>query len=425
MFTSDHLAAHVPALESANHIYVGYSGGLDSHVLLHLVISLVGTQKVTALHINHQLSPNADQWQSHCSTRCKELGVNLQSFRVDVKKSGNGVEQAARDARYQIFEAALGRGDLLLLAHHADDQAETVLYRMLRCSGPRGLAAMPEHRTLGEGQLLRPLLNIPRATLEGYAKEHGLSWIDDESNELLDFDRNFLRHKVVPILKERWPDLAERFSQVAHLCRQTDDLTRELAEADLDDAGERKERLGVSVDMESLKSLSVARRHNLVRFWCERHGYRMPAQIRLERIHRELIEAREDGSPIIAFGDCELRRFAGRIYLLPPLSQAPDSDREVPWSGCQELVVEGAGSVQPISVPKSEYVIRFRRGGERCQPVGRDKSQSLKKILQELQVEPWLRERLPLIYRDEQLVAVAGLFVCEEGYEVGWKPAID
>ena len=424
MFTTDSLAPDLPALKAADRLYVGYSGGLDSQVLLHALINLLGPKKITALHINHQISPNADHWQAHCAEQCRQLGVALQAFRVNLE-AGENTELAARNARYQVFEAALDKGDLLLLAHHADDQAETVLYRLLRCSGPRGLAGMPRSRSLGKGQLLRPLLDTTRADLHQYAQAHGLSWVEDESNMALDYDRNFLRHNVIPAIEQRWPDLPKRLGQVAQLCLETDELNHQLANADLQNASEKRERLGVSIEQENLAQLSVLRRHNLIRFWLQKHGYSMPAKKRLERIHRELLEARHDANPIIDFGDCQLRRYNQRIYLLPPLPPAPVVDTEIHWDGKQPLQIEGSGQLAVAEPFAQPVIVRFRQGGERCQPQGRNSSQSLKKLFQEYQLEPWLRERVPLIYslNGEQIVAVAGLFAVENAPQIEWQTA--
>lgn len=413
-FTTDYLAAFLPQLEQARRIYVGYSGGMDSTVLLHVTVKLVGAEKITALHINHQVSPNANQWQAHCAEQCRQFGVALQAFRVSVANGGDGFEQAARQARYSVFEAALDEGDLLLLAHHANDQAETLLYRLLRGSGPRGLAAMPRQRTLGKGLLLRPLLDFSRAELNQFALSEGLNWVEDEANERLDYDRNFLRHRVMPVLQERWPDLANRLSQTAALCRQADDLNQELAEADFTAAAERQERSGHSLDLRMLAGLSLARRHNLLRFWLQSHGYAMPPQVRLQRVHRELIEARDDANPVIELGDCELRRYNERIYLLPPLPPAPAPETEIAWNSGQPLVIAGAGRLvadAPISGP---IVVRFRQGGERCRPAGRQRSQTLKKLLQEYRLEPWLRDRVPLVFKNDVLIYVGDLFTCED-----------
>ncbi len=414
MFTPDHLAGFLPRFERAQRILIGYSGGLDSRVLLQALVQLLGPEKLTALHINHQLSPNASHWQAHCAEQCRELDVALQAFHVSVAAGGEGLEQAARVARYQVFQAALGEGDVLLLAHHADDQAETVLYRLMRCSGPRGLAGMPRQRPLGEGELLRPLLDVSRAELKAYAVAEGLQWIEDESNQLLDFDRNFLRHRVVPVLQERWPDLAGRLSQVAHLCGQSDELVSELAAMDLANAQERDERVGSSIRLDVLAGLSQPRRHNVLRYWLNAHGYAMPPLVRIRRIHRELIAAKDDANPLIDLGDCELRRYNGRVYLLPPLPLPPPDDADILWDTLKPLAIAGVGVLTARTAIEGGVSVRFRRGGERCKPLDRHRSQSLKKLLHEHRLEPWLRDRVPLLFKNDVLLAAGDLFFCNQ-----------
>ncbi|MGS2724056.1 tRNA lysidine(34) synthetase TilS [Porticoccus sp. GXU_MW_L64] len=422
MFTTDLLATDLPALQAAGRVFVGYSGGLDSHVLLHALASTLGPDNVTALHINHQISPNANNWQAHCAEQCRQLNVPLQAFRVALE-AGESLELAARNARYEIFEAALESGDLLLLAHHADDQAETVLYRLMRCSGPRGLSGIPRSRPLGKGQLLRPLLGIARKDIHQYAQHHNLQWVEDESNQQLTYDRNYLRHNVVPNIEQRWPDLAKRLSQVASLCADSDELNRQLATADLQAANERQERLGVSIDQRSLTQLSHLRRHNLIRFWLQKHAYSMPPRNRLERIHREFLDAKTDANPIIDFCDCQLRRYNNRIYLLPSMPPPPDAQTEVIWDGKQPLHIEGCGQLTAAEPFAQPVTVRFRKGGERCQPHSRNSSQTLKKLLQEYQLEPWLRERVPLLYESKSdfLLAAADVFTAEYLPRIWWS----
>ncbi|UTW46187.1 tRNA lysidine(34) synthetase TilS [bacterium SCSIO 12696] len=420
MVTSDLLASDLPTLQNAERVYVGYSGGLDSQTLLHAVVAVLGAEKVTALHINHQISANADAWQAHCAEQCRQLGVQLQAFRVNLDSNEN-TELAARNARYQVFESALRTNELLLLAHHADDQAETVLYRLMRGAGPRGLAGIPRSRPLGKGQLLRPLLDISRQDIQRYAQSHNLNWVEDESNQQLDYDRNYLRHQVLPALETRWPDATKRLGQVSTLCHDTDQLNQRLAAIDLDVAEVRRERFGVSIQQSVLANMDIARRHNLIRYWCEQSGYSLPAKTRLESIHSNLLDAQQDASPIIDFGDCQLHRYNQRIYLLPPLPAPPAIGTEINWDGNQPLHIEGCGKLFAAKPFAKPVIVRFRQGGERCQPQGRNSSQTLKKLLQEYHLEPWLRQRVPLIYNTtgQEIIAVAGLFT-----STGW-PCFD
>ncbi|MDX2463803.1 MAG: tRNA lysidine(34) synthetase TilS [Porticoccus sp.] len=423
-FDSDYLAPYLPKLREASHCYVGYSGGLDSHVLLHSLVKLLGSESLTAVHINHQLSPNADSWQQHCQVQCEALGVSMLTESVGVENIGQGIEQAAREARYSVFEKILSRSDLLLLAHHADDQVETVLYRLLRGTGTKGLAGMPMSRSLGAGEILRPLLPFPRVELEVYAVAQGLQWVEDESNQDTTFDRNFLRQKVVPVLAERWPDYASRVTHSAALCAEADQLTEILAAQDLTAVYERPERIGWSVALEPLMALDVARQVNLLRHWAGQHQLPLPGHRIIDSVLHELLPARQDAEPLVSWGGVQLRRYQKHLHLLPiDFDQLPESlDKELTWDTLSDLVLPDGSELsmtveqgQGLRVPQnSEVEVRFRGGGERCKPAGRNGSNTLKKLFQEYGLEPWLRNRVPLIYIQNQLAAVGDLWVCEE-----------
>jgi tRNA(Ile)-lysidine synthase len=428
-FDSDYLAPHLPKLNEAGHCYVGYSGGLDSHVLLHALVKLLGTASLTAVHINHQLSPNADSWQQHCRLRCNELGVSMLAESVEVTNTGQGIEQAAREARYGVFEKLLNRSDLLLLAHHADDQVETVLYRLLRGTGVKGLAGMPMSRPLGVGEILRPLLPFPRVELEAYAVSQGLQWIEDESNQDTTYDRNFLRQKVVPVLAERWPDYTSKITHSAALCAEADQLTEILAAQDLAAVYERPERIGWSVTLEPFMALDVARQVNLLRHWAGRHQLPLPGHRIIDTVLHELLPARQDAEPLVSWSGVQLRRYQKHLHLLPMDLDSTEEfrvpDQSLEWDISSDLILPDGSELTitfeqgvGLKVPeKSEVDVRFRGGGERCKPIGRNGSNTLKKLFQEYGLEPWLRNRVPLIYIRGQLAAVGDLWVCE-GFSV-------
>lgn len=432
-FSPDHLAPHVPKISAAGHCYLGYSGGLDSHVLLHALVKLLGAESITAVHINHQLSGNADAWLQHCQSCCDELCVSMVTETVTVENSGQGLEQAAREARYSIFEKLLMPSDLMLLAHHADDQVETVLYRLLRGSGPKGLAGMPQARSLGEGELLRPLLSYTRAELEEYAKAEGLNWIEDESNEDLSFDRNFLRKKVVPVIAERWPDYPARVAHSAALCGETDQLAEVLAAQDLIAVYERPERIGWSIALEPMMTLDVSRQGNLLRHWAGQHQLPQPGHRIVDTVLHELLPARQDAEPLVSWAGVQLRRFHRRLYLLPVDVDTPDQLPEsLTWKTSENLVLPDNSQLFTTAEPGrglrlvegSVVDVRFRSGGERCTPVGRNGSNTLKKLFQEYGLEPWLRHRVPLIYLKGQLAAVGDLWVCDEFSVAEGEPGI-
>ncbi|PCH52651.1 MAG: tRNA lysidine(34) synthetase TilS [Cellvibrionales bacterium] len=438
----DALSACLPQLESANHIYVAYSGGLDSHVLLHSLADFVDPSRLTALHVNHQISPDAGQWAEHCRLICRELGINYLCKEVEVSGLGSR-ENAAREARYQAFEEQLGTGDLIVMAHHADDQAETVLYRLLRRSGPRGLAGMPVTRALGVATLLRPLLTLNQAVLDEYAQGNGLQWIEDESNLDRQFDRNFLRHEIIPQINRRWPRYAESIADTAILCEQAETLNEELAQLDLDGMALRRERKGWSLETKLLADLSDARQANLLRFFSRSKGRTPPGHFVVDEVLHSLLSADENRNPVVKWPDGEWRRYRQRLYLLP-LSQgksnansnananANENEAEdvesLPWAIGDTLMLPDGGTLDAAPMIGEGLAHRyggsvkvsFRRGGERCRPVGRAGSANLKKLFQEFALEPWFRSSVPLIYGDKELIAVGDLWVCE-GFQAGPK----
>lgn len=404
--------------------YLALSGGLDSCVLLHSLAALHLPVKLHALHINHQISPNADAWQQHCADLCAQLKIPFTAVKVDVKNSGRGIEDAAREARYAVFEQYLKSGDYLLTAHHADDQSETMLLRLMRGTGPRGLAAMAQQRPLAAGTLHRPLLSFTRIDLEAYAQAQGLRWVNDESNSNDHYDRNYLRNQVMPMLRERWPAFAHKWQQTADLCAANEALIEDLAAQDLQLADFKMALVGTSINLSYLSALSVNRRHNLIRKWLRGQGLSTPEQQHLQQIEQQVVGARQDAETQVTWGDISLRVYRQRVYALPTadLPQIPNEFLalspvvDLPRGYRLVARVLEASSIPVLKADLPNLHIRFRKGGERCRPVGRAHSQTLKRLLQDCGIEPWLRESLPLVYSGEDLVAVADLWVCE-GYQ--------
>lgn len=410
--------------------WLALSGGLDSCALLHLLTvlrrDLPGPwPPLTALHVHHGLSPNADGWSGHCRRFCEGLGIDLVEERVVVVPTGEGVEAAARRARYAVFERLLGAGELLLLAQHRDDQAETVLLRLLRGGGVTGAAAMPPSRALGRGALLRPLLAVGRDELEAYAHSNGLDWIDDESNADERYDRNYLRHRVLPLLRRRWPAAPTLLARFAAQAAETNTLLDELAAADLATCRGSGDTLSVTACL----ALPPARRRHLLRQWLAGLGLPPPPRTRLQQIDA-VLSAAADAEPLVCWPGAEVRRYRDALYAMAPLPPLPNPAVVCDWqpdgagapAGTGELLgVPGEGGLRA----DRRYQLRARRGGERCRPLGRAHSQSLKKLLQEAGVPPWWRDRLPLLWYGDELAAVADLWLCE-GYraipgEAGWQ----
>ncbi|WP_049721252.1 tRNA lysidine(34) synthetase TilS [Gilvimarinus polysaccharolyticus] len=425
---STHLNALQPS--AGGHCWVAYSGGLDSSVLLHWLARHCPQLALRAVHVNHGLSVNADAWQSLCEQQCRALGISLKVVTVQLDSAAGNLEAHARAARYKAFRQVLGIGDTLALAHHLDDQAETLLYRLLRGAGARGLGAMAHERRLGAARLVRPLLDVSRAELEQYASAHGLAWVNDESNRDVRFDRNYLRQRVIPVLRERWPAAANSLADSATLSRGNDQLLAEYAAEDLARLAERAVPMGFCLPADALAAMSVPRRYNLLRYWLEQRFLQLPSRNALAEIDTQLLGAAAVGHAKVAVGGVSLQRFQQALYALsasqqwqPNQGPAGHIEPSITWlditqalalPGGDHLVLQpatGLGIAQRWL--QGELEIRWRRGGERCRPAGRGHSQALKKLLQEYQVPPWLRARVPLLYIDGELVAVGHYWVCQ------------
>lgn len=402
---------------------VALSGGLDSTVLLHLLTRLSRQHPLPplrAIHIHHGLQAAADGWPVHCQKLCDELGVDLQIIHVTVAP-GASLEQAARDARYAAFAQTLRPGEVLLTGQHREDQAETLLFRLLRGAGVRGLAAMPAQRVLGQGRLVRPLLDVSRTALEGYAESQHLAWVEDPSNVDTQYSRNYLRHAVFPLLRQRWPHAAQNLARAAEHLSEAQGLLDELAVADLQQASTPSGLDWLcldSLDLTVLRGLSAARQRNALQYWLATRT-RLP-DTRHWAGWEDLRDASGDGRPCWRLTDGELHRGNERIWWLSddwlkaPLGQ----DWENP---AQRLVLPGNGSLHLSGMmPQGALRIAYRQGGESLQIAGRG-SRDLKRLLNELQVPAFVRSRLPLLYCDDQLLAVANLPELSQGdWQLHW-----
>ncbi|MFJ5160408.1 tRNA lysidine(34) synthetase TilS [Pantoea sp. NPDC088449] len=409
---------------------LAFSGGLDSTVLLHQLVCWQGQQpqlRVRALHVHHGLSPNADSWAQHCQQICQQWQIPCEILRVQVDGRHNGIEAAAREARYQALFQQLQPGEHLLTAQHLDDQAETLLLALKRGSGPAGLAAMPSQRSVGDRVHLRPLLDIPRQQLEAYAAEHHLRWIEDESNADSRYDRNFLRQQVLPLLQARWPHFSAASARSAALCGEQEQLLDELLAEQLVQLTDGRGAL----HFPPLVTMSEARRHALLRRWIAQQGGAMPSREALKRITDEVINSRDDAKPCLRFGAFELRRYRQQLYWLRP--QPSLSQHSLTWlDRTQPLVLpadlgalQANGDVAALRQPDAdeEITIRFKAQGY-YHLLGRAGGREIKKLWQELGVAPWQRERIPLIYYNQTLICAPGLFITREGAasnKQGWQ----
>jgi tRNA(Ile)-lysidine synthase len=428
---------YTEAVSTAPVCYVGFSGGLDSTVLLHLAAAWHADNPrlppLRAIHINHQMQVPSDSWQAHCQSICDRLGIPLEIHCVDVVAAGGG-EAGARKARYAVFEQCLDRegGGVLLLGHHQDDQVETFFLRLMRGAGLEGLSAMPALRGLGQGVIIRPLLHSPRHELEAFAGAGGLVHIEDPSNADTSMDRNFLRNEVLKLLETRWPAYRDTVTRAStHIAEASSVLHADLGHLD-----ERRTITGdAGLALHEVLGRSSEEARRVLRFWIRGRGLQAPDQSVLTEFVRQLSGAVEGSSPSMNVGSYAVSRYGDAIYLhappaeiaaMAPVQLTLGVDCQIAGVGSLCLsVTEGAGITLPAS---GQLQVRLRSGGERCRIAGRGHSTSLKNVFQELSVPPWWRERIPLIYAGDDLVAVGDLLLCEPSsvaneavQNTGWK----
>ncbi|RDB44820.1 tRNA lysidine(34) synthetase TilS [Halomonas sp. DQ26W] len=416
--TIDRALAETP---SGRVVWVALSGGLDSSLLLTLAVEACRRypRPIHALHVHHGLQAAADDFEKHCGWLCSRLGVPLFVERVNISLSGGlGLEGAARQARYLAFARRVAAGETLWLAQHRDDQAETFLLAALRGSGVRGLAGMPVRRHAGGVVLERPLLSIPRSTLEAYAGSLGLRWVDDPSNDDQALDRNFLRRSVLPLLKARWTHVGEALADAARHSGEADALLDELAAQDLERLGGNPGQLAVT----ALKAMSFPRQRLLIRHACRRLSLPTPPESRLTALMTQLT-ARRDARVRIGWPDGEARIWRERLYLRRAVSPLPAGWR-IDWDGLTPLATP-LGRFTPTLRRREggpvELRLTLRQGGERMRLAGRG-SRDLKRLLQEADLAPWERERLLVAWHGETVVAAllpeqGGWLAVAEGWE--------
>lgn len=418
----DTFSRNLAGLEGAARWCVGFSGGVDSSVLLHLLLACreanPGLPPVSAIHVDHGLQSQSGQWRVHCEQRCADWGVPLLSRQVDATAFGSG-EAGARAARFSVFEELLGEGDVLLLGHHLDDQVETFFLRLMRGAGVQGLAAIPARRALGGAELARPLLGpaqgFTRAGIERYARDHSLDYIHDPSNADTGFDRNFLRAEVLPLLATRWPGYREAVTRAAGHMAATDALLRDA----LGTPREVSSALGdPGLSLEDLFARGAEGAALVLRNWLACRGLSPPDRAPLREFLQQLAAANPDARPRLRLSACVVERYRDAVYLLPPL---PGALRPVELRTGAALELPGVGelalarvdadgfSLSPGETPR----VRWREGGERLRLAGRRHSTSLKQLLQEQGVPPWWRDAVPLLAVGDEILCVGDLARCE------------
>jgi tRNA(Ile)-lysidine synthase len=420
-----------PRLPLHSSILIGLSGGVDSVVLLHILHMLAPrfAWQLSALHVHHGISPNADAWSDFCAELCARHFISLHIERVDIAPlRGHGIEAAARKLRHAAF--AEQSCDFVAVAHHADDQAETLLLQMLRGAGVRGASAMPQFVERTDSvPLVRPLLHCSREEILDYAVAHQLRWIEDESNADDNYPRNFLRHRVLPLLGERFPAYRETLMRSAHHFSEASTLLDELAQQDATQTIE-----GQTLFVAALQELSLPRAKNLLRYFLHSCGAPMPQAVQLDNMMEQLCNAREDASVCIAYGEWQVRRYQGRVHALRALGSF-NQGLVLPWLGEAGLDwpalnarlhfkhVNNSG-ISLAKLLRKPVMLRLRSGGETLRPHSKAATRTLKNILQEHHVPPWFRDRLPLLYSGDELVCVPGVAVAAEYQADGHEAAV-
>jgi tRNA(Ile)-lysidine synthase len=417
-----------PLIPPGSSVLLALSGGMDSVVLLHLLHALAGrfTWRLSALHVHHGISPHAASWAAFCTDLCTRLAIPLQIEHVDIAPLRQlGIEAAARKLRH----AALDRQPVqfIALAHHQDDQAETLLLQLLRGAGVRGASAMPQFKQRGTlPNQLRPLLNVARSELLAYSQQHCLQWIEDESNTDVAYPRNFMRHQVLPLLEQRFPAYRETLTRSASHFAEASELLDQLAQQDehfisSTDAkygGEAGEKF---LHVAQLKQLSHPRAKNLLRYFLHRMGAPSPQLVHLDEMLQQLCHARQDAKVLLGWGDWQIRRYRGKIYATQPLAE-PLGELCVQWRGEASLeltVLHGTLHFETTigqgldlqKLQQGRVTVRLRHGAERIRLHAKSASRTLKNLLQERGIPPWQRDTLPLLFCDETLVAVCGIGV--------------
>lgn len=392
-------------------VFVGLSGGLDSSVLLHLLAQQFKNTgiELQAIHVHHGLHPQADDWALHCQQQCDALSIRLHTIHITIIEPSRNLEQQARDARYLAFSSILPPGSTLALAHHQNDVAETLLLRLMRGSGTNALANMQCHQKRDAYHVWRPLLDCSRLALEDYARDHQLTWIDDSSNADQRFDRNFIRHAVLPLLEQRFPKAPQRLAHSANLLNADAGLLAPMIAASTEQCSEHGQLL-----VRPLLALEQSLSSHVVRHWLAKHGQALPGSAAMTEFIQQISKQQSDSNSQLVSADYALRVWNARIFICEKKPAEQDAAYEMLWDGLHALPLPRGGSLTWLGKSPCITRVRYRRGAEKIQLVGRRQHHSVKKCLSPL-VPPWLRARLPFVYNEQgELLAVGDCLVSEQ-----------
>jgi len=412
---------------------MGFSGGLDSSVLLHLLSQMRAKLnfKLKAIHVHHGLSSSADDWLNFCKEKCKLLDIEFYSEKVKInEKTSLGIEGEARKLRYKAIKKT--QKDVVALGHHQNDQAETLMLQLLRGAGLKGLAGMPEFDP--KRKFWRPLLNIKKDTLEKYAKDKKIEYIEDESNQDINFDRNFIRKKVLPLIESRYPSSIETMSRSAINISEGHHLNELVA---MDDSKSVMSDDGKYLFIPDLKSLPKIRAINLIRWWLSFNNLLMPSRRNIDELYKQILLIKRDTSLNLKISDdASIRAYNNKLFIVS--LDINSSKFDLKWSGQEELYLPDKTKLQFIKIKEGGLSlsklgvktlrVRSRTGGEKLKPFSDQPNRSLKYLFQTADIPIWERSQIPLIFAKNQLVAVPNLAIQhkyksingEEGYQINW-----
>ncbi len=408
------------AVTSLKNFCLAFSGGVDSTVLVHLFNKFKQIEpnlSLRAIHVHHGLNQFADDWVISCQDICDRYHMPLLITYLNLpKKTKYSLEELARIERYQIFKTELRQNEVLVTAHHQEDQAETLLLQLFRGAGPKGLASMPMLTNFGQGFLLRPLLNFAKKKLLQFAEKENLNWIEDESNRDSAFDRNFLRQQIFPLLTQRWPSISKNLARSAWHCAQADHFIEAKIKLFFEEIFSSESK---TLDIFKLIQHDFVTQSYIVRFWLKFLKFPLPNTKKIFMLLEQMVNAKIDSMPLLCWQEVEIRRFKGQLYAMPSLP-AHDVTKIIPWDLKADLVLDQDKIITRHELTElglhladlQNVTIRYRRGGENCRLPGRHHHHALKKLLQAWRVPPWERDRIPLLYTNEMLCAIVGYTAC-------------
>lgn len=406
-------------------IYVGFSGGADSRLLLELACKVFGAENVTALHVDHGMSSNSNAWAKACKETTKLLGCSIQIESVNVTNHGSGLEAEARDQRYRFFDQAVEDNSVLFLGQHLDDQVETFFLRLLRGTGLKGLTGMEAWSQRKHYTVARPLLSVSKSQIIELAQELGLTWVEDESNHSSVQDRNFLRNDILPMLEARWPSYRDRVQHMQHLISEAEQPQSEK----LSDALSSRLSHDGGLKMVELESWTRSDKLSLLHLWLKTLNVQIPSKTRLEQILDTVAGSRADANPSVDISSGSVRRHGPALYWVASpesVGTAPDVliEQTADWPGIGQVGLKATEDRIGLNGNLPDLSWRLREGTEYIRPFGRSKQRDLKRVMQEYRIKPWFRDRTPLLFSGDTLIAVGDEIVSADHVATDHQPKL-